>query len=56
MRYYIFRIDWSQTDHEMRIVQAPSREQAEALLKGNGEHGPRYVSYYGSVDSITKIR
>jgi hypothetical protein len=56
MLYYIFKVQWSQTDSEMRIVQAPSREQAEAFLKGQGEHGPRFVNYYGVVDSITKIK
>ena len=55
LKYYIFRIEWSQTDSEMRIVQAPSRSEAEAFLKRNGENGPRYVSYYGEVDSIIKV-
>lgn len=55
LKYYIFQIEWSQTDHEMRIVQAESREAAEQFLKRNGENGPRYVSYYGAVDSITKV-
>ena len=55
MTYYIFRIEWSQTDSEMRIVQANSRSEAEAFLKRHGDKGPRYVSYYGQVDSIIKV-
>jgi hypothetical protein len=45
--YYIFRIEWSQTDHEMIIVEADSRSAAEAHLKRNGDRGPRYVTFYG---------
>jgi len=55
LKYYIFRIEWSQTDHDMRIVQAESREAAEKFLKRHGDKGPRYVSYYGEVDSIIKV-
>lgn len=55
LKYYIFQIEWNQTDHEMRIVQAESREAAEQFLKRNGTNGPRYVSYYGQVDSIVKL-
>jgi len=55
LKYYIFRIEWSQTDHDMVIVQAESREKAEAHLKRNGENGPRYVSYYGAVDKPIKV-
>jgi hypothetical protein len=53
MLYYIIKIEWSQTDHEMCIVQAPSREAALALFKS--ENGPRYVSCYGEVEKITKV-
>jgi hypothetical protein len=56
MTYYIFKIEWSQTDHDMIIVQAKSRSEAEAYLKRNGENGPRYVSYYGEVDTIIKVK
>jgi len=55
LKYYIFRIEWSQTDSEMRIVQAESREAAEKFLKRHGDKGPRYVSYYGEVGSIIKV-
>jgi hypothetical protein len=55
MKYYIFRIEWSQTDHDMVIVQANSREAAERYLKRNGDQGPRYVNFYGVVDSIIKV-
>lgn len=55
LKYYIFRIDWSQTDQEMVIVQAKSREDAEKFLKRNGERGPRYVSFYQEIDSIIKV-
>lgn len=56
MTYYIFKLEWSQTDHDMVIVQANSRSEAEAYLKRHGTNGPRYVSYYGEVDSIIKIK
>jgi hypothetical protein len=55
LKYYIFRIEWSQTDSEMRIVQAESREAAEKFLKRHGERGPRYVSYYGEQEKIIKV-
>lgn len=55
LKYYIFRIDWSQTDQEMVIVQAKSLAEAEAYLKRNGERGPSYVSFYQEVDSIIKV-
>lgn len=55
MKYYVFRIEWSQTDHDMVIVQAASCEAAEAYLKRNGDRGPRYVTCYGETDSIVKV-
>jgi hypothetical protein len=55
LKYYIFKLEWSQTDHDMVIVQAESREKAEAYLKRNGDRGPRYVSYYGVVDKPIKV-
>lgn len=54
MLYYIIRIDWSQTDSEMRIVRAPSKEAAMAHFKY--ENGPRYVTCYGAVESITTLK
>jgi hypothetical protein len=56
MTYYIFRLDYSQTDSNMVIVQANSRSEAEAFLKRNGEQGPRYVSYYAETDTIIKLK
>lgn len=56
MTYYIFHVDWSQTDQEMVIVQANSRSEAEAYLKRNGDRGPRYVTYYGEQDTIIKVK
>lgn len=55
LKYYIFRIEWSQSDSEMRIVQAESREAAEKFLKRHGDRGPRYVSYYGEQETIVKV-
>ena len=55
LKYYIFRIEWSQTDSDMRIVQAESREAAEKFLKRHGDRGPRYVSYYGEQDKIITV-
>jgi hypothetical protein len=52
MKYFIFRIEYSQTDSDMIIVQAESREKAEKYLKRNGENGPRYVTYYGEQKTI----
>ena len=52
LKYYIFRIEYSQTDQTMIIVQAESREQAEKYLKRNGDRGPRYVTYYGEQENI----
>jgi hypothetical protein len=52
VKYFIFRIEWSQTDTDMVIVQANNRDAAEAYLKRN--NNPRYVTCYGEVDSIAK--
>jgi hypothetical protein len=51
---FIFRVDYSQTDSSMVIVQAKTREQAEAWLKRHGEHGPRYVTFYGAQEKPIK--
>lgn len=50
--YHIFVTEWSQTDRNTVIVEADSIEQAEKWLRRHGEHGPRYVSYYGSSEII----
>ena len=52
MRYFILRIEWSQTDHEYKVVYAATKE--EAIAKFKYPNGPRYVTCYGSVDKITK--
>jgi hypothetical protein len=55
MKAYIFRLDWSQTDTEMVVIRASSRQVAEAYLMRHGEHGPRYIYFYGEVDRIDEI-
>lgn len=55
LKYYIFRLEYSQTDHSMIIVQAKSREDAEKFLKRHGDRGPRYVTYYGEQEKIVKV-
>jgi hypothetical protein len=52
LKYYIFLVEWSQSDSDMRVVQAESREAAEKFLKRHGDRGPRYVSCYGEQDEI----
>ena len=51
--YFIFRVEYSQTDHGMVIVEAATQQQAEAWLKRHGDSGPRYVTCYGE-SSIVK--
>ena len=41
---FVFRLDWSQTDHEMIVVYAHSREEAETYARRTGA---RYVHFYG---------
>ena len=55
LKYYIFKLEYSQTDHSMIIVQAKSREEAEKFLKRHGDRGPRYVTYYGEQEKIVKV-
>jgi hypothetical protein len=55
LKYYIFRLEYSQTDHSMIIVQAKSRDEAEKFLKRHGDRGPRYVTYYGEQEKIVKV-
>lgn len=45
--YFIFRVEYSQTDHGMVIVEAATQSAAEAWLKRHGDRGPRYVTFYG---------
>ena len=52
LKYFIFRIEYSQTDSSMIVVQATSREEAEKYLKRHGDRGPRYVTYYGEQEKI----
>ncbi len=52
MKYFIFRIEYSQTDHDMIVVKAESRAHAEKWLKRNGDRGPRFVTYYGEQENI----
>jgi hypothetical protein len=56
MKYFIFRLEWSQTDEEMVIVKAESKEKAEAFLKRNKDLGPRYVTYYGEQIGIIEVK
>lgn len=56
MMYHIFRIDWSMTDHDMVVIKAETREKAEALIKRNGDLGPRYLTYLGAVDTIHEVK
>jgi len=53
LKFYVICIEWSQTDHEIKIVQAASREAAIAHFKY--PNGPSYVSCYGNTDKIIKI-
>lgn len=55
LKYYIFKLEHSQTDHSMVIVQAESCAAAEKFLKRHGDRGPRYVTYYGEQDAIIKV-
>lgn len=55
MKYFIFKLEWSQTDEEMVIVKAESKEKASAFLKRNKDLGPRYVTYYGQQDKIIEV-
>jgi hypothetical protein len=55
-KYFIFKLEWSQTDEDMVIVKAESREKAEAFLKRNKDLGPRYVTYYGEQVGIIEVK
>lgn len=55
MKYFIYELKWSQTDHDTVIVQAHSRNEAEQWLKRYGGRGPRYVEYRGEVDKILQV-
>ncbi len=50
-KYWILRIEWSQTDHEYKIVHTDSAKSA--IAKYTYPNGPRYVTCYGSVDEIS---
>lgn len=55
MKYFIFKLEWSQTDEEMVIVKSESKEKASEFLKRNKDLGPRYVTYYGQQDKIIEV-
>lgn len=44
---YIFRLDWSQTDHQMLAVRAANVEAAKAYAKSIGA---RYTHFYGEAN------
>lgn len=48
MKYYIFRLRWSQTDDEVVIVQAIDINAARGKILGNA----RYVDYMGSTEKL----
>jgi hypothetical protein len=50
--YFIFRVEYSQTDSGMVIVEAASESAAEAWLKRHGAQGPRYVTCYGESEIV----
>jgi hypothetical protein len=50
--YFIFRVEYSQTDHGMVIVEAASQSAAEKWLRRHGEQGPRYVTCYGESEIV----
>lgn len=53
MRYWILKLSWSQTDEELVVVKASSKEAtAKLMAKFNHENGPRYVSYCGVSNKI----
>jgi hypothetical protein len=46
MKYYIFSVCWSQTDHDKVIVQAPTKKDAENALT-RSPLNPHHFSYEG---------
>lgn len=48
MKYYIIKLQWSQTDHKYCIFRAESKEAALKMNKSNA----RYVSVIGETDKI----
>lgn len=53
MKYWILRLDWSQTEHEYVIVHAKTQALAESRY--TYVNGPRYVTCYGSTDKIVNL-
>lgn len=53
MKYFVIRIEWSQTDTEYKVVQASSKEKAINHFKY--PNGPRYVTCYGETDKIVVV-
>jgi hypothetical protein len=51
MKFYILRVEWSQTDSEFRVVQAPSQAVAMARFTSLTKYS---VTCYGEVDTIEK--
>lgn len=44
MRYWIATLKWSQTDHDKIIIQASTRDAAQAELKRRFKiNGPAYI-------------
>lgn len=55
-KYFIFKLEWSQTDEEMVIVKAECKEKASEFLKRHKDLGPRYVTYYGEQEKIIEVK
>ena len=47
---FVFRIEYSQSTEKTVVVEASTREKAEAFLMRHGTNGPRQVTFYGSVE------
>lgn len=50
MKYFVFRVRWSQTDDDTVIVQADSHDAALSILKAGWS--ARYFEYLGETSRI----
>ena len=51
MKYFIFQIEYSQTDNEMIIVKALNEVEAKNKVKLRCPNA-RYINYYGETDTL----
>ena len=53
--YWIVHIEYSQTDRDTVLVDAPTREEAEAIIRNNGCNARSIIVLKNKVKVVDKV-